>query len=99
MGQARTVTAAVALAGALVFLVQVSSFGVRRVAVAGSLLAVAALVTVSFAGIATFAGADRSWAAGWVTAATGWIWLGPVLAVVLLASAALMARLPDRSVP
>ncbi|WP_158068594.1 hypothetical protein [Ornithinimicrobium sp. CNJ-824] len=56
-------------------------------------------MTVSFAGIATFAGADRSWAAGWVTAATGWIWLGPVLAVVLLASAALMARLPDRSVP
>ncbi|MFB9732779.1 MFS transporter [Ornithinimicrobium kibberense] len=106
VGQARTVTAAVALAGALVLLVQVSSLGVRRVAVAGSLLAVAsgaavatapsypayllahvlvglavaALVTVSFAGIATFAGADRSWAAGWVTAATGssWIFGNPV---------------------
>ena len=36
---------------------------------------------------------------GWVVAALGWVWLGPVLAVVLLASAALMARLPDRSVP
>lgn len=101
VGQARTVTAAVALAGALVLLVRISSFGVRRVAVAGSILtvagstvvasapsypayllahvlvglAVAALVTVSFAGIATFAGADRSWAAGWVTAATGSSWV------------------------
>lgn len=106
VGQARTVTAAVALAGALVLLVRVSSYGVRRVGVAGSVLAVvggavvaaapsypayllahvlvglavAALVTVSFAGIATFQGPDRAWAAGWVTAVTGssWVFGNPV---------------------
>lgn len=36
---------------------------------------------------------------GWVVAAAGWVWLGPVLAAVLLTSAALMARLPDGSLP
>lgn len=110
VGQARTVTAAVALVAAVVLLSAVSSLGVRRIAVAGSVLsilagasvaaatsypvyllahvivglAVAALLTAGFAGLAAFTGAARSWAAGWVPAAAGASWVvgNPIVGVL-----------------
>lgn len=110
VGQARTLTAAVAFVGALVLLTWVSVLGVRRTAVAGAVLsvasgvavavapgylayllahllvglAVAALLTAGFAGLAAFQGADRSWAAGWVSAAAGSSWVvgNPVVGVL-----------------
>ncbi|MGC0272874.1 hypothetical protein ACO0LV_07740 [Pseudactinotalea sp. Z1739] len=48
-GQARSLTGAVALAGALALLVSVSSFGVRRLAVAGAFLVLAASASVATA--------------------------------------------------
>lgn len=101
VGQARGVTAAVALAASVLLLRHVSSLGVRRIAVAGAVtallsslavpastvlatylaahvlvgLALAALLTTAFAGLAGFHGSRRAWAAGWVTAAGGAGWV------------------------
>jgi predicted MFS family arabinose efflux permease len=101
VSQARTVTAAVALACALVLLVKVTSLGVRRIAVGGAVLtlaatvavstagnlahflaahvlvgmAVAAMLTAGYAGLAGMPQSLRRASAGWVTAAAGIAWV------------------------
>src|SRR5690606_18030551 len=100
IGQARTLTAAVALAVSLGLLRALPAIGLRRVLAGGAVaalaasaavataadvaasflahllvgLAVGALLSAGFGGLAGFEGTARARAAGWVTASAGGAW-------------------------